>query len=132
MSEEKPARRAWVMQGLTIAALACAFGVYFLGWVPYRAAQLKERKFRQLADLGNQIREAFGTLDTSLSNAATVIQCPEDSASFECRSNQFAANVAQIQPPMELLKSPTISSNQTPSFICSKIDLQQRLNGYAF
>ncbi|HXG46861.1 MAG TPA: cache domain-containing protein, partial [Methylomirabilota bacterium] len=72
MDSPSPRSRWLFVQGAAGLALLALFALFFFVWVPERRARLTERHFRLLAESGDQIRSAIGTLYTSLTNAASA------------------------------------------------------------
>ncbi len=125
----KPAskRTAWLVHGLTIAALALVFAVYYLVYIPSKTAVVTERNFRLLADMGDQIKEALGSLDVSLLSAAKFLaQNPPDVGADPMES--FTDNVAQIEPPIQFVAFP--SAQRGGAFACKVITVEHDLTHY--
>jgi len=121
-------RTAWLAPGLTVAALALFFGLFYLHYVPSRRAALVEQDFRLLADMGDQIRDSLTDLQISLLSATAPLAENADvnaSTSSNNPAQNFSNHVAQIQPPVDLVEfACTAPSND---FVCCSVQLEHLL-----
>lgn len=108
------------MHGSAVLALLAVFALLFLVHVPARTTYLTARNFRLLADSGDQIKIALGTLYTSLTNAASeALDVRKGDAVWgTAKVGRALSNVVpklqivrppELEPSTDLLRNVTIS-----------------------
>jgi len=97
--------RSFFVPALIGSILCCAFGYYYLYWVPSRQRYLDDRSFRVLKTLSDQIRLSINTFDKMLDNAA------DNGISGDSMGDYLKAVAPQLQIPEEDESDPVVGQD---------------------
>ena len=106
---DRPSSRSrWLLvHGTAVLALLAVFALLFLVHVPARTTYLTARNFRLLADSGDQIKIALGTLYTSLTNAASeAVDVRKGDAVWG--TDEVERALRNVVPKLQIVRAPEL------------------------